>query len=769
MAKPLNILIVEDSQDDADLLAYELREAGFALKWVRVETEPHFLAELRKGPDLILSDFSLPQFSGLRAAKLAQESGLDIPFILISGTVGEDVAVEAMRHGATDYLLKDRIARLGSAVERALREAKERAGRKLTEKELRQSEHRFREMLENLKLIAMTLDQHGKVTFCNDYLLELTGCRREEVIGADWFEKFIPETDTELRRMFFETIAIGAIPAHHQNPVKTASGELREILWNNTILRDGSGNIIGAASIGEDVTERKRAEERLRESELKFRQIAESIREVFWVTDPAKHQMLYISPAYETIWGRTCQSLYDSPQTWLDAIHPDDRSRVARASQLKQNAGTYDEEYRVIRPDGALRWIHDRAFPVQDAAGGVYRIVGVAEDITDRRKLEEQFRQAQKMEAVGLLAGGVAHDFNNLLAVIQMQCGLMRAHGNLAPDQAECLDGINSATQRAADLIRQLLLFSRKETIQPRDFDLNQSINSLTKMLRRILGENIQVQFRFALQPLFIHADAGMLDQVLMNLVVNSRDAMPQGGRLVIETSAVEFDELSAAQSASARPGSFVCLSVGDSGCGISPENVPRIFEPFFTTKEVGKGTGLGLATVFGIVQQHQGWINVYSEVGRGTTFRIYLPRRIKMSESATSPAAPVAASGGHETILLVEDDAFVRASLRAALSRLGYRVFDAVNAVDALEVWQQHGDEIRLLLTDLVMPGKITGRELAGMLLSHHPKLKVIYMSGYSAEIGEGNFPLEEGVNFLTKPFETSKLAETIRRRLDH
>ncbi|MGA2030030.1 MAG: ATP-binding protein, partial [Verrucomicrobiota bacterium] len=374
----------------------------------------------------------------------------------------------------------------------------------------------------------------------------------------------------------------------------------------------------------------------------------------------------------------------------------------------------------------------------------------------------------QKMDAIGQLASGVAHDFNNILGIIQLQAELLKAEGGLSPAQSEFADEIGVSTQRAAALTRQLLLFSRKETLQLRDLDLNDSINELTKMLRRILGDDIQLQFKFSMQPLFIHADAGMMDQVLMNLAVNSRDAIPKGGQLVIETSAVEFDQSVRGQSTQAQPGSFVCLSVSDTGVGIPPEILPRIFEPFFTTKDVGKGTGLGLATIFGIVQQHQGWINVESEVGHGTTFRIYLPRLAKMSSQKPEQPALEAMPGGDETILLVEDDLFLCASVRKTLSQLGYRVLEAVNGVEALEVWKQNRDGIHLLLTDLVMPGGINGKELGEQLLKENPKLKVIYASGYSADITGKDVLLKEGVNFLVKPYQVQKLAQVVRNCLD-
>jgi CheY-like chemotaxis protein len=290
----------------------------------------------------------------------------------------------------------------------------------------------------------------------------------------------------------------------------------------------------------------------------------------------------------------------------------------------------------------------------------------------------------------------------------------------------------------------------------------------MTSMLRRILGEDIHTQFKFALQPLLIHADAGMIDQVLMNLAVNSRDAMPKGGLMVIETSAVDFDETVSGQSVQARPGSFVCLSVSDNGCGIPEKNLPRIFEPFFTTKEAGKGTGLGLATLFGIVKQHQGWVNVYSEVGQGTTFRIYLPRLAGSSQQKPDQPVLTAMPGGDETILLVEDDNFLRPAIHKTLSQLGYRVLGACSGAEALKVWNDHHDEIHLLMTDLVLPGGTTGKDLSKRLLRNKPTLKVIFASGYSAEIVGKDFSLKEGVNFLTKPFQAFKLAQMVRRTLD-
>lgn len=423
----------------------------------------------------------------------------------------------------------------------------------------------------------------------------------------------------------------------------------------------------------------------------------------------------------------------------------------------------FEKEY--IRKDGSLVPILIGAATFEDNPDeGVCFVL----DLTERKKMELQFRQTQKMDGIGQLAGGVAHDFNNILAIIQMQAGLLKSSPGLSLEQSKFVDEIGTTVQRAAALTRQLLLFSRRETFQPHDLDLSKSIIGTTSMLQRILGENIQIQLKLASQPTFIHADAGMMDQVLLNLAVNARDAMPNGGDLLIETSGVEFDEFAVSHSAQMRVGSFVCLNVSDNGSGILPEILPKIFEPFFTTKDVGKGTGLGLATVYGIVQQHQGWINVYSEVGHGTTFRIYLPRLVKSEDPKPVHTALMAIRGGNETILLVEDDPSLRVSVRMVLSKLGYYILEAPTGVKALEVWSENRDEIRLLLTDLVMPDGMTGKKLAQILLQGNPELKVIYMSGYSAEVVGKDFPMKEGVNFLTKPFQELKLAQTIRDCLD-
>jgi two-component system cell cycle sensor histidine kinase/response regulator CckA len=530
-----------------------------------------------------------------------------------------------------------------------------------------------------------------------------------------------------------------------------------------------TGRITRVVGIMWNITERKRAEEIVRESEARFRQLAENIQEVFWMTDPAKQQMIYISPGYEKIWGHACAELYESPKLWLEAIHPEDRERITSATITKQSAGTYDEEYRIERPDGNLRWVRDRAFPVRDPHGGVFRIVGIAEDITRQKQLEEQFRQAQKIEAVGQLAGGVAHDFNNLLTVIRGGSELLlQAEHPGSPESKELLQQIIAAADRAANLTRQLLVFSRKQVVQSQPLHLNELLENITKMLRRMVGEDIRFSCTFGPELPAVQADPGMLEQVVMNLVVNARDAMPQGGEVTIRTSFAPRRGHGQESLLPSQTETYVRISVSDTGTGIAPEILPRIFEPFFTTKTADKGTGLGLATVYGIVQQHRGWVDVESELGQGTTFHVSLPA------AATPPARPstkqpaAKLQRGTETILLVEDETAVRTLVRSVFERHGYRVLEAASGKAALGIWRDHHSQIDLVLTDLIMPDGVTGVMLAEQLRSERPGLKIIFSSGYSPDSVLQNLPTGSHSRYLQKPYNPQILLQAVRECLD-
>jgi signal transduction histidine kinase len=388
---------------------------------------------------------------------------------------------------------------------------------------------------------------------------------------------------------------------------------------------------------------------------------------------------------------------------------------------------------------------------------------------TRRRQLEAQLLQAQKMEAIGQLAGGVAHDFNNVLTVVIGYARLLLDRGTLPPDAVELLTQIFTAGTRAANLTRQLLVFSRKQTVNRRVIDLNQVAGEISGMLLRLIGEPIKLELALSPAPCLVDADGGMMEQVLMNLAVNARDAMPRGGVLAIATERITISDAATRRHPGARTGEFACLSMRDTGCGIPPENLERIFEPFFTTKEAGHGTGLGLATVFGIVQQHQGWIELESELGAGTCFRILLPAAPAAAMvPARHPARTVTASGGSETLLVVEDEPAVREFAVAVLRSHGYRVLQAGSGVDALDVWKWHGSRIAVLVTDLVMPDGLGGVELAARLRKEKPALKVVLTSGYeSGAIGEAFRP-PAGTHFIQKPYRPQVLAQAVRDALD-
>ncbi len=629
----LRVLIVEDSEDDLLLLLRELRRGDYTLDYVRVETAVEMQAALdRQAWDIVIADYTLPRFSAPEALELLQHQQQDLPFIIVSGTIGEDVAVAAMRAGAHDYLLKDNLVRLLPAVARDLREAQERQKR---------------------------LD----------------------------------------------------------------------------------------------------AEQALRESEERFRQLAENITEsIFWMSEPTAMKTLYISPAYERIWGRSCDSLYANFMSWIEAIHPDDRQRIQTSYFGRSLLGKYDEEYRIIRPDRSIRWIRDRGFPIKNHTGIAYRVVGIAEDITNRKLTEAVLRRTERLESLGTLTSGIAHDLNNVLTPIMGIVQLLpKKIGNMDDSTKRLLQILNHSTHRGADLVKQILSFARGVESKPTDIQIGDLLLEIQRIVQQAFPKNIKLSLDLPPDLWSISADASMLHQVLINLCVNARDAMPDGGILSITAENLEIDENYARMNLDACVGNYVVVTVTDTGTGIEAQILDRIFDPFFTTKDIGKGTGLGLSTVVGIVKSHRGLIDVDSEVGKGTRFKVYLPATV------TSEIPPVIVtippeSGQGELILVVDDEVPIQIITTATLEMHGYRVITASDGIEAIALYAQHKHEIGVVLMDMMMPA-LDSITIVRALHKFNPQVQIIAMSGLATSEVVAQ-AMDEGVKeFLPKPFTATEL----------
>ncbi len=534
--------------------------------------------------------------------------------------------------------------------------------------------------------------------------------------------------------------------------------------------RTGLGGMCVWDGVATDITDRKEAESAMRESEERFRAMATTItdgvvlinpqRRIYFFNAAAEKMFACVAPE---VCGRELQALLKpgANQPRLDTVFDE----LMAAGQGNLPGKTFE---LVAQRRGG------EEFPLEISLSTMClrettHIVGIMRDITERKRLEGQLSQALKMESVGQLAGGVAHDFNNILAVLMMQISLLKRDRGLSPALREPLEEMETEAKRAANLTRQLLLYSRRQVMQTQVLDMNALVDNLLKMLRRLLGEHIQISFARWAYPAWVEADSGMLEQVVTNLCVNARDAMPKGGQLRLGIRVREINPEEAKTNIEARPGTFACLSVSDNGCGMDEATLKRIFDPFFTTKEVGKGTGLGLATVYGIVKQHQGWIEVKSRLGEGTIFFVNLPASAPAEPAAARPSLPAeTVAGGSETLLLVEDDRQVRRALSLFLRGQGYQVIEAGSGVEALRLWNLHQSTINLLLTDMVMPEGMTGLELADQLRGRKPGLKVIISSGYSSELLGPGGKLAANVLYLPKPCEATLLAKTVRECLD-
>jgi two-component system cell cycle sensor histidine kinase/response regulator CckA len=895
MTRPLRVLHLEDHPGDAAVIRDRLEFEGVTCEIRLTDCQSAFELALAESTfDLILADYHLPGYDGMAALSHALTTHPDVPVILVSGTVSEEEAVKCLQFGATDYLMKGRLDRLGPAVLRAIEEAQVRLTRKQAELALVQSEARKAAILDSVldciitmdadgvviefnaaaertfgytkkqaigrlladliipessrqlhthalarylttgvgpmlgKVTEMTarradgselpielaitatpssqapiftgvlrditsrkraeaavreerdraqryldtadvtllaLDTEGRITLINRKGCNLLGWTECELIGQNFLTKCLPERSRIALTRKFETVLEGDLSVV-EAAVLTKSGAERLVEWRNTLTTDDTGTVTGTFSSGTDITERSQAITALQTAEERMRFALQAANVGIWDRDYATGVVRW-SEILESQYG-LARGAYDGTfETFIERIHPDDRQLVLdNIGKAMQTGADFSFVHRTNSPDGAVHWLSGSGRVLLGTDGRPVRATGISQDVTTRHKLEQQYQQAQKMEAIGQLAGGVAHDFNNLLTVILGYCEIMIE--DLEPDDP-CHGGlvqIQKAGLGAAGLTRQLLAFSRKEIISPTLLDLNVVLANMRVMLRRLIREDVKIELITRPEMALVMADRGQVEQIVLNLSVNARDAMPKGGTLKIAVATVELDDQYAQAHVGVQPGPYVMIMVTDTGEGIPPEVQPRLFEPFFTTKEPGRGTGLGLATVHGIVTQNGGSIEVSSVVGAGTTFRLYFPRAQAPAGSFEVTAPVVRASRGGETIVVVEDEEGLRLLITRLLERLGYTVLVAANAAQAIALFGEHSS-IDLLLTDVVMPGG-SGPDLSTWLVKGRPQLKVLYMSGYTDEAIVQHGVLAPGIAFLHKPFTAQELGLKVREVLD-
>ncbi|MBI3416338.1 MAG: PAS domain S-box protein [Verrucomicrobia bacterium] len=641
--------------------------------------------------------------------------------------------------------------------------ARDVTDRKRAEQAVRRSEELFKQFMRNNPAISFLKDAEGRYVYANRaWETQFTEPRTDWLDQTDY--DFWPVDTAKIFRESDRAALTGTGTLERMETAHAPDGELRYWMTFKFPVVDALGRqLVGGMNL--DVTDRYRAEEALRQSEALFSKAFHASPIAIAITTAKEHRIIDVNHGFGQLLGYQRADLIGRRSLelglWVNL------EQHARLIETLQHGGLVRGVECQLR--GNTGEIHTAVVSLElTELGAEPCLLFIAHDITEHLKLEDQLRRAQKMEAVGQLAAGIAHDFNNILTVIQGSADLLRTPQTSASAAGDLVEHIAQAAARAASLTRQLLMFSRKQIIQPRPLDLNQLIGDLSKMLGRVIGENIELQLSFQAGLPAVFADPGMVEQVVLNIAVNARDAMPDGGRLTFSTAAMEFDEASARKNADARPGKFVCLRITDTGCGMDLKTRQRIFEPFFTTKEVGKGTGLGLATVYGIVKQHQGWIDVQSQPGLGTTFLVFLPEHAGQQKPTRNASSGTSVRGGNETILVVEDEPALCGLVETILLRCGYQVLTAADGVEALALWPQHRDRIDLLLTDMIMPNGVSGRDLATQVQSDRPDLKIIFTSGYSAEMLGNNFVLEPGTHFLQKPYEPALLAKAVRNCLD-
>jgi PAS domain S-box-containing protein len=757
---PLRVLIVEDSTTLANLLARAFAahsyHADTALT-ARAAADAFRLATY----DVAVLDYHLPDGTGDALLDAFRAERPDCVCIMITSDPEPALALDWMKRGAAAFLHKpfepDYLIELCAKArrERALLRVQDLL--ELRTQRLRESEEKHRILLEESSDPIFSLTRDGEYAYVNRAFASGVGKTVADIIGKRIWDVF-PREEADKRFAALSEVFRTGKEKVIEVRVPNADGN-RYFVTAITPIRDAAGQVVSAICSAKDITERKRTEEALSLSQLRLRLFIDANSDLLFLKDlNLKYQM--VNAANAAFLGRGEADILG----YTDAdLMPEQAARACRETDL--------HAIRQKGPVTAIESVGDKVyethkFPVM-IDSEVVGVAGIIRDITERKVLEAQLQQAQKMESVGRLAGGVAHDFNNMLGAILGYVELALEQVDPSQPLHADLEEIRTAATRSADLTRQLLAFARKQTVAPRVLDLNETITGTLKMLGRLIGEDIRLAWKPGADVWPVRVDPSQIDQILANLCVNARDAIADVGTITIETGNSTFDAVTCAVHAGLVPGEYVRLAVSDDGCGMNRDTLAHIFEPFFTTKDVGKGTGLGLATVYGAVKQNHGFIQADSEPGQGTTFTIYLPRHVGKPGQAQTDVAAGPARRGHETILLVEDEPAILRLTTVMLERQGYTVLAASTPGEAIRLAREYAGEIRLLMTDVVMP-EMNGRDLARNLLSVYPRLPRLFMSGYADDVISHHGVLDDGVFFIQKPFSIADLVAKVREALD-
>ena len=764
---PVKVLIVEHDQSDIDLCLRALRKADFKVETQTAENREEFGQKVREfSPDVVLSDFRMPGWTGMDALADLRKISPAVPLILVTGTLGDELAVDCIKKGITDYVLKEQLARLPVAIRRAREEKSLREAELRAEQALRESEERNRTLVEHAPeaIVVHDLDK-GVWIECNPLATRLFGMPREELLRhgpADLSPPFQPDGRA----------SSAAASCYIQRALK---GEILRFEWTHrnaagadipcevhlAKLPSTTANLVRGSIL--DITDRKQAEAALRASEARYRGLVDNATYgIYGVTHDG--EILFVNPTLVKMLGyESAEDLLGLPSThfYKDTSA---REKIREEFRQRQSVNT-TVEWR--KKTGEIITVRIAARCVNNPQLSLDYIEVIVEDITERLILEKQLQQAQKFEGIGQLAGGIAHDFNNMIGAIIGWADIGRDETEPGSRLRRHFEKVRHQADRAAALTKQLLAFARRQMLEPRNIDLNASVLETVSLLEKVIGSNIEIKANLAHNLAVVCADPTQVDQVLMNLCINARDAMPNGGSLLIETSNATLDDEFCTTQHFSRPGRYALLTVTDSGTGMDGGTLDRIFEPFFTTKELGKGTGLGLATVYGIVQQHNGFLHVESEVGKGTTFQIYLPASEVGVEARPVKSMPGPVRGGTETVLIAEDHEGLRQLASETLAGLGYKIVPAVNGEDAVKEFHAQRDAIDILLLDVVMP-KLSGPEVYAQVSAEKPDVSVVFTTGYSSDIDLLAKAKQKNLPVIQKPYSPNDLARQIRETLD-